>query len=554
MFKVKVHNKHDSTEDYVAEPGKARLILPGKHLAAMSGIFIVSAALMVMQKPLFSSQQSSAGRVVLSEEAQKYIYADQNLLPVEMAGGGSLENYEDFDIPDSMFKRPALMQAMDHDAEVRAAAEAAALLAMRPEGTWYQQTVKRGDNLSAIFSYLNLPQGTLVKITAAAAKTDLFLQPGQKIQFLIDENNVVKEMVKPLQTAGMQVRFTRLNADDPFRVVYEEADSHVDNPKLIARFESAEKMPLAVQAAEERKKKAEALAQKKAEEARLLAAKKEAEAKTAATANVNPLRPRLVYGSLQKGEDFAKFAHRIGLTPTEVKSIEKIIAAKGKTSQLKAGDSVRVLFNGIGTKALINAVAVDSAKLGSLSFFRNTQDRNFYEEGGYVPTAGIFRRFPLANAIKVNSPFNMTRRHPVTRKIAPHKGVDFKAAVGTPVYAPADGVVTFAGYQRAAGYYMIVSHAQGYSTVYMHLSKIDVKQGRKIYVGQIIARTGNTGRTTGPHLHYEVRINDNPVDPLKIDLPSSSHPNLAREQREAFKSSVTAFKRDLFDDALAKNK
>lgn len=643
MLRIKVHTK-SNTADYVALPGKSqRFILPGRHILAMSLIFMVSAIFM-LPKPEFTAGGSD--EPVLSAESRAYLMADQNEQQIELpaADENSLENYEDFDIPKAMFRQQqsssfaslterktvvphatessaiknaaraletavlgsskttaaasaqagtqtaaapfvktpeneqanpagepaaitpalststaslsaapsALSSALKGSADeaaqdsAAAAAEAAALAAEkiepRPQGVWYQQTVKRGDNLSLIFSYLNLPTQTLNKVVAAAKESDLFLQPGQKIQFLIDENNVVKEMVKPLQTAGKQVRFTRMNADDNFKVVYEDANAHVDNPKMIARFESASMMPLAKQAALDREKKA-------AERAALAA---NSTPKAGSSANANPTRPRLVYGTIAKGENFKTFAKRIGLTPTEVISIDRILDKKGSTAALRPGDNVRVLFNGIGTRALINAVAVDSQAFGSLSFYRNLDDKNFYEEGAYVPTAGIFRRFPLATNIKVNSKFNMHRRHPVTGKISPHKGVDFKAAVGTPVYAPADGEVTFAGYQRAAGYYIILRHANGYSTVYMHLSKIDVKKGDKIYVGQIIAKTGNTGRTTGPHLHYEIRINDRPVDPLKIDLPSSSHPNLAHEQREAFKSTVKVFKQELFNDALAK--
>lgn len=633
MLRIKVHTK-SNTADYVALPGKSlRFILPGRHILAVSLIFMVSAIFM-LPKPEFSMGGEDEPPV-LSAESKAYLMAEQNELQVELpaAGEQSLENYDDFDIPKAMFRQPqsssfssltenmtsvprstessalknaaraleaavlgkskndtaaqtaaltpfakqpeqdkvnpagtpdavspelnnataspaaapsALSSVLKDSAEEAAQAEAAALAAEniepRPQGVWYQQTVKRGDNLSLIFSYLNLPTSTLNKVVAAAKESDLFLQPGQKIQFLIDENNVVKEMVKPLQTSGRQVRFTRMQANDNFKVVYEEVNAHVDNPKMIARFESASMMPLAKQAAEAREKKA-------AERAALAA---NGTQKASAGPNANPARPRLVYGTIAKGENFKTFAKRIGLTPTEVIRIDEILEKKGRTAALKAGDNVRVLFNGIGTRALINAVAIDSETLGSISFYRNLDDKNFYEEGAYVPTAGIFRRFPLATNIKVNSKFNMHRRHPVTGKISPHKGVDFKAAVGTPVYAPADGEVTFAGYQRAAGYYIILHHANGYSTVYMHLSKIDVKKGDKIYVGQIIAKTGNTGRTTGPHLHYEIRINDRPVDPLKIDLPSSSHPNLAHEQREAFKSTVKVFKQELFNDALAK--
>ena len=85
----------------------------------------------------------------------------------------------------------------------------------------------------------------------------------------------------------------------------------------------------------------------------------------------------------------------------------------------------------------------------------------------------------------------------------------------------------------------------------MHLSKSEVKRDQKVIVGQLIARTGNTGRTTGPHLHYEIRINDRPVNPLKVELPSSNHPNLAREQREAFANNVKILRNDLQNDRLA---
>lgn len=407
----------------------------------------------------------------------------------------------------------------------------------RPEGTWYVHHVRSGDNLSAIFSNLNLPYATLNRITKVAGANDLRLRVKEPIYFLIDKENVVMEVVKGTSKTE-QVRFTRISASDDFKVVYEGINTHMEE-KALAKVDSADNMPLAVAARKEREAKAAQLA-----------AERKAQAERDKRNNVNPNRPRLVINSIARGESFAEAAHRAGLTPSEIKTIEKIFHGKIALKEFRQGDQFRVLFTDIGTSALISAVQLQTSK-GKFESFMNPSDSNYYGENEYTPTAGVFRRFPLAGEIKINSQFNPHRRHPVTRRISPHNGVDFKASIGTPVYAPADGLVSFSGYQRAAGYYVIVRHINNYSTVYMHLSKSEVKEGQKVTVGQLIARTGNTGRTTGPHLHYEVRINDRPVDPLKIELPSANHPNLAREQREAFANNVKLLRADLINDRLA---
>lgn len=409
---------------------------------------------------------------------------------------------------------------------------------VRPEGSWYQQTIRRGDTLSDIFTFLDLPYATLNRITKVAGNKDLRLKVGDPIYFLIDKENVVMEMVKPLNKTE-QVRFTRMAATDDFRVVYENLNDHVDDQKLLTSIPQAETMPLAVEAAKQRAIREAALAKARAEQ----------EARDRAN-NVNLKRPRLLIAEVKKGESFATAGRRAGLTPADIRNIENIFKQKINVRTLKQGDKFRVLFSGIGTNATLYAVRFETHR-GNFESFINPEDNNFYGENEFTPTAGIFRRFPLAGDIKVTSHFNPSRRHPVTRRVSPHNGVDFKASVGTPVYAPADGVVTFSGYQRAAGYYVIVSHANNFSTVYMHLSKTEVKRGQKVIVGQLIARSGNTGRTTGPHLHYEIRINDRPVNPLKIELPSSNHPNLAREQREAFANNVKILRADMNNDRLA---
>jgi murein DD-endopeptidase MepM/ murein hydrolase activator NlpD len=96
-----------------------------------------------------------------------------------------------------------------------------------------------------------------------------------------------------------------------------------------------------------------------------------------------------------------------------------------------------------------------------------------------------------------------------------HSGQDINAAYGDPVVAGATGKVSFVGWQNGYGQLVVIDHGGGLTTRYGHLSHIDVSQGQTVERAQFIGRVGSSGRSTGPHLHYEIRINDEPVDPLK---------------------------------------
>ena len=123
---------------------------------------------------------------------------------------------------------------------------------------------------------------------------------------------------------------------------------------------------------------------------------------------------------------------------------------------------------------------------------------------------------------RFTSGFGM-RRDPFTGRMHFHYGIDLAAPIGTPIYAPADGIVkrvrrTKGGY----GLMLEIDHGIGITTRYGHLSMVLVRPGQKVKRGQIIARVGNTGRSTGPHLHYEVRILNKPVNPLNYIIPYQS--------------------------------
>ncbi|MFD2613862.1 M23 family metallopeptidase [Paenibacillus gansuensis] len=105
------------------------------------------------------------------------------------------------------------------------------------------------------------------------------------------------------------------------------------------------------------------------------------------------------------------------------------------------------------------------------------------------------------------------REDPFTSRPTFHGGIDFGGPVGSPVYSTADGVVVEAGEDKARGLNIVVEHKQGLRTWYMHLSKLQVEQGDTVQKGQTIGLLGNTGRSTGPHLHYEILVNGEKVDP-----------------------------------------
>ncbi len=122
--------------------------------------------------------------------------------------------------------------------------------------------------------------------------------------------------------------------------------------------------------------------------------------------------------------------------------------------------------------------------------------------------------FPLykSELQKIGSGFGM-RRHPILRRIKMHKGVDLVAKRGAKIMAAGKGEVIKAGYSMGYGKCVKINHGYGYVSVYAHMSKIKVKKGQKVKHGDLIGLVGNTGRSTGPHLHYEVQINGKAVNP-----------------------------------------
>ncbi len=139
----------------------------------------------------------------------------------------------------------------------------------------------------------------------------------------------------------------------------------------------------------------------------------------------------------------------------------------------------------------------------------------------YTPDGKALRKAFLRTPVeftRISSPFNLRRRHPVLNTIRAHKGVDYAAPHGTPVTAAGDGKVVFRGRKGGYGNVVIVDHGSQYSTLYAHLSRFapGLQIGERVKQGELIGAVGSTGLATGPHLHYEFRVNGQHRDPLKI--------------------------------------
>ncbi|AEW44505.1 putative peptidase [Serratia symbiotica str. 'Cinara cedri'] len=219
-------------------------------------------------------------------------------------------------------------------------------------------------------------------------------------------------------------------------------------------------------------------------------------------------------------DSFISSASDAGLSHSEINAVIKALQWQLDFQKLRKGDTFSVLmsrehFNGKTMQSLLRAVRI---RAGNKDYYAiRAEDGKFYDREGSGLARG-FMRFPTMKQFRISSSFNPRRINPVTGGIAPHKGVDFAMPIGTPVVAVGDGEVLIAKYSGSAGCYLAIRHGHQYTTRYMHLNKLLVKSGQKVKRGERIALSGNSGRSTGPHLHFELWINQQAVNPLTAKL------------------------------------
>jgi murein DD-endopeptidase MepM/ murein hydrolase activator NlpD len=243
-------------------------------------------------------------------------------------------------------------------------------------------------------------------------------------------------------------------------------------------------------------------------------------------------------------------AEREGLDYNITNKIEKIFGYDIDFAlDIQKGDKFSVIYE----ERYVDGIKASPGDIIAAEFVnqdRTYQAIRFEDADGvvdyYTPEGDTLRkpfiRTPVEFA-RVSSKFNPYRRHPILHTIRAHKGVDYSAPIGTPVRSVGDGVISMATTQRGYGKVIEVEHGSQYSTLYAHLNGFapSVKNGAKVKQGQIIGYVGKTGMATGPHLHYEFRVNGVHKDPLTVELPNSQPIN------SRHKSQFLAYAKDVMN-------
>ncbi|MGM9764468.1 MAG: peptidoglycan DD-metalloendopeptidase family protein [Candidatus Cryptobacteroides sp.] len=215
-----------------------------------------------------------------------------------------------------------------------------------------------------------------------------------------------------------------------------------------------------------------------------------------------------------------------GASPLLVLDLSDIYAWTVDFFGLQKGDRFRVFYS---QKVCEDAViAIDTIQYAVFThagtdypaiLFDQGDEGNLYwnEKGESLRKA--FLKAPLRYS-RISSGFSYARKHPVTRQVRPHTGVDYAAPTGTPVMSIGDGTVLSAKYEGAGGNTIRIRHNSVYTTAYLHLSKMNVKPGQRVRQGDVIGKVGATGRCTGPHLDFRVWKNGSAINPLKMESPS----------------------------------
>ncbi|WP_336406965.1 peptidoglycan DD-metalloendopeptidase family protein [Gallaecimonas mangrovi] len=339
--------------------------------------------------------------------------------------------------------------------------------------------IQTGDTLSGIFSHLGLNQATMYQVLES--DQDILaldtLKPGDTLQFWLGgENGNQLQKLELRFNLAHQVIFTRID------------DSHFENKTI--------DLPGTWQS-------------------------------KALSGEINGS----FYGS----------ALQAGLSDSEIASIATIFKDKLNFSRdLRAGDHFQVVrksqyIDGQATgDTTLQAVRIENRGRELTAFLFS--DGSYYDKDGQS-LVRAFLRYPTTRRYRISSPFNLHRRHPVTGRISPHYGTDFACPTGTAVMATADGVVTRIAHHPYAGRYIVLQNGGEYSTRYLHLSKVLVHKGQIVSRGQKIALSGATGRVTGPHLHYELRINGRPVNAMTANIPMAAA--VAKKDMPAFEAEVS---------------
>ncbi len=255
----------------------------------------------------------------------------------------------------------------------------------------------------------------------------------------------------------------------------------------------------------------------------------------------HPLEYRQTLGRGVIHDSFYNAAVDAGIAPSIVMELAEIFGWKiNFLTDIQDGDSFSILYESVYK----DGKAITTGDILAASFTNNGKT---YQAVRYTDPSGAtayytpdgkslqrgFLRYPVEFS-RISSGFTHARLHPVLNVVREHKGVDFAAPTGTPIRATADGKITFQGWKGGYGKVVMLQHDGVYSSVYGHMSRFEpsLSEGASVKQGQVIGYVGATGYATGPHLHYEFRINGVHQDPLTAKLPEALP--IAANQRARF--------------------
>lgn len=388
----------------------------------------------------------------------------------------SLDSRPNFHIPG----QKEALKALETPEETQAAVEAPTEQAATPKADPIEEhtvTVHSGDTLSTIFEKAGLGYSDVMRVLDLGddAKRLERLRPGEKLVLMTDDTD---------QFAGLKYD---LNAERELNIFRDDGD------KLVAKI------------------------------------------------NDLPSETRLVsvggtiHGSLYQS------AIATGVPPAQIMQLAEVFGWKVDfLHDVRDGDQFRLIYQvrerdgkRLGTGHIVAAEYVNRDKhVQAVRYTSPDGTTGYYEPDGSNLERG-FLRYPVEFS-RISSNFNPARLHPIHNTVRPHNGVDLAAPTGTPIHSAASGRIVFIGWKHGYGKVIQVRHDDKHETVYAHMSgfKANLKRGASVDKGSTIGYVGMTGAATGPHLHYEFRVNGKPLDPLKVDLPEANP--IASKNRQDF--------------------
>lgn len=382
-------------------------------------------------------------------------------------------------------------EAQGHDVDILPSLSQAAIEAPQTTLNITTQTIKSGDNLSAVFKRAGLNDNIMINLLNSCKECKSFskLYPGHKFEFSLNDSN---------QLVGLRYIKDRLN-----EIKYEKnAESY--------SFEKVSRQP---------------------------------DIKSA-------YRHGIIEANLFDSAKDAKLNDKLAMELANIFGWDIDFAL-----DLRKGDRFKVIFeehflNGekLKTGNILAAEFINQGEVFRALRYKNSDgDYSYYTPEG-TSMRKAFLRAPL-DFRRISGNFNPRRVHPIFKTIRPHRGTDYAADRGTPVWSPGTGRVITSGYTKANGNYVVIQHGNNIQTKYLHLHKRYVKKGQKVKQKQKIGTVGSTGYSTGPHLHYEFLIAGVHRNPRTVinKLPKASA--IKKSELPAFKAQTKQWLAELIQTA-----